>query len=270
MGRTLFEKARSWLLPVVLILFILEVLTIPLVFGVTYAGRSELPEHILSYKAGKLTWESINGIDENGAAKLNLFDSVYENVKSVDGDKIIAPGTHGGDIVRLKNSGKKPIGYTVVLYRVYADKEIPIDIELGGHGFTETKDYILPDGVSDEQIVSAVTGSINGNEIIDFDVSWSWKYGEGTGTDNDVIDTLLADEDAEESVTVGLYILVQDKNYGSFDPDHDDGFIVPDPPVTGDNSYVGIYVAIIIISLCILIFLLVEKKKRGNKEKTCI
>lgn len=266
MNRTLSDKIKDWLLPVVLILFILEVLTIPLVFGMTYAGRSESPNHILSYKYGKLTWDSANGVDENGVAKLNLFDSVYENVKSINGDKIIAPGTKGSDIVRLKNSGTTPVEYMAILYRVYADRELPLEVKLEGNDFTEVSQYVLPDGVTDDQIVSAVKGNVKGNEIIDFDISWSWGFGDDFNEDTDIEETLIADNETEESVTVGLYIVVKDEKFNSFDVD-EDGFIVPDVPITGDSSYIGIYVALIIISLCILIFLLVEKKKRGNREQ---
>ena len=44
-GDLRMKKSNKWLLPTVLILFILEVVTLPLIVLLTYAGRAETPEH---------------------------------------------------------------------------------------------------------------------------------------------------------------------------------------------------------------------------------
>lgn len=55
------------------------------------------------YARGSLKWDSATGIDANGVACLSLFDIAYENVRSDDGDKLVAPGTSEQSVIRLKN-----------------------------------------------------------------------------------------------------------------------------------------------------------------------
>lgn len=70
-----WKNAIDWLLPVFLILFILEVIAFPFAVGLTYAGRSEDPNHTLTYRTNELTWSDVQGIDENGVAELSIFDA---------------------------------------------------------------------------------------------------------------------------------------------------------------------------------------------------
>ena len=62
-------KKSRWLLPAVLILFLLEVLLFPLAVGVTYSGRSESPDHVLAYTTGKLTWDSATHIQKKRCSR---------------------------------------------------------------------------------------------------------------------------------------------------------------------------------------------------------
>lgn len=253
MQRVFSEKVSRWLLPTVLILFILEVLSLPLVLGITYSGRSESPDHILTYTQGKLTWDSATGIDENGVAVLNLFDAEYENAKGANGENIVAPGTEGFNIVRLKNAVTGSVNYKAVLYRIRTNEDLPVEAALEGENFTDTADYPLPEGVTADQVVRAVDGTIGGNEILDFDISWAWNYDESA--DQNAIDTILGDKAESDEVTVGLYIVVEDNNE----------YIMPDSPQTGDNTNIGFYFALMIISLIMLIILLFERRR----EKKC-
>lgn len=265
MQRVFSERISRWLLPTVLILFILEVLSLPMVLGITYSGRSESPDNILTYTAGRLTWDSATGIDENGVAELNLFDAEYENVEAADGVKVVAPGTEGFHIVRLQNVVGASVDYTAVLYRIRTNDALPVEATLEGENFTDTTEYPLPEGVTEEQVVRAVSGIIRGKEILDFDISWLWEYDESA--DQNAIDTILGNQAEADEVTVGLYIVVEDYNsYHSGGNSGDkDEYITPDSPQTGDNSNVGIYFVLMLISLFLLILLLIERKR----EKKC-
>ena len=250
MQKLFSEKVTRWLLPAVLILFILEVLTLPLVLGITYAGRNETPNHTLTYTPGKLAWDNATGIDGNGVAKLDLFDAVYYGVKSVDGSNVIAPGTKGDSIVRLKNSASGSVNYTAVLYRICTNENIPVEAAFIGSSFTDTDNYALPDGVAAHQILHAITGTVNGGEIQDFDISWIWEY-EACVVQNEM-DTFHNDH---SEVTVGLYIVVVDDN----------GYVSPDAPQASRKNHIGMYITLILISLIILILLLRDRRK----EKEC-
>lgn len=145
------------------------------------------------------------------------------------------------------------MNYKAVLYRIRTNDELPVEAALEGESFTDTTDYPLPEGVTADQVIRAVSGTVGGSEILDFDISWGWSYDEGA--DQNTIDTILGDKAEADGVTVGLYIVVEDNNE----------YIIPDTPQTSDNSNIGLYFALMLISLSLLIILLVERRR----EKKC-
>lgn len=248
------NKQKTWLLPATLILFILEVIAFPFALGFTWAGRSETPERFLTYTHGKLTWDSAAGIGENGAADLSLFETLYQNVKADNSEKVIAPGTKGDSIVRLKNSADRKISYTAVLYRIRTTELLPVEVSLSGDGFADTTAYTLPEGVKDEDVIRGVSGMVGGGMIQDFDIEWYWRFFENDA--RDIIDTWLGDKAAggdADDVTVGLYIVVEE----------DGGIVIPDVPQTGDTG-IGIYVVLMCVSGAILLLLIIDRK-RGRR-----
>lgn len=206
---------RKWLLPTALILFLLEIILFPLAISMTYAGRSDSPDHILTYALGTLTWDSATDIDQNGVAELSLFSASYQNVLSDNGDKVVAPGTEGRNIVRLKNDSGNRIQYVAVFYRIKEEPALPVEPEMEGEGFADTTSYPLPDGVARNQVVRAVTGLLFPEEIQDFDISWQWNYYDSSQRDQ--VDTALGDKaafDTADEVTAGLYIVVVEEPDG--------------------------------------------------------
>lgn len=212
-------RKKEWLLPVILILFLLEAVLFPFATGLTYAGRNESPHHILTYSTGKLLWDSATDVDEEtGVAELSLFNSVYQNVQADNGDKVIAPGTQGKNIIRLKNNVDYSIQYVAVMYRMKEEDALPVEpVMADDAAFTDTETYPLPEGVTKDQVVRAVTGTVGGNKIQDFDISWLWEYYESD--ERDQIDTSLGNKaawDVADEVMAGLYIVVTD----DYDPDY--------------------------------------------------
>lgn len=116
---------RTRLRTAVLILFLLQTFMLPAAIGVTYASRSLKPEHILTYSAGRLVWDAGTDTDSSGAARLRLFDTAYSHVDSGDGAEVVAPGTEGHSLVRLKNDGGSAVTYTAVLYRIRTEN-VPV------------------------------------------------------------------------------------------------------------------------------------------------
>ncbi|MCM1284968.1 MAG: hypothetical protein NC213_03375 [Acetobacter sp.] len=255
---TFLKKQKGWLLPVVLILFILEVVTFPFVINFTWADRSESPNHILTYTQGNLTWSNTDGVDENGAARLSLFDTVYQNARSDDGSKIIAPGSSSNNIIRLKNSVGKPVHYTAVLYSIKSVEELPVKAYLKGENLADTQNYFLPDGVKSDDIIRAVSGTVGGGMIQDFDIGWNWDY--QNSDVQDTIDTYLGNQAVDENmdITIGMYIVVEDGNtYTSPNTGADDAWQQP--------AEMGAYVSLMCISAVVLIFLIIDKRR----DKKC-
>lgn len=248
------KKINQWLLPLVLVLFILEVLTLPLVLEITYAGREEGPDHILTYTTGDLTWDDATGIDEHGVAQLDLFHAVYDETVDGNGENVVAPGTEGFNIVRLKNDTERTVIYTAVLYRIQTNEDLPVSVALQGENFTDTDSYSLPYQTADADVLRAVTGSVGKDQIQDFDISWLWQF--EVDQDQDRIDTVLGNQDELDNITVGLYIVVEDEG----EP------VRPDAPPTGDETHIAMYLTLMGISLIVLLLLLLDRRRERKRN----
>ena len=262
-------KRKNRLFSLAFTLLMLTVFSLPAAIAFTYAGRSESASHVLTYTTGKLTWDSATSIMQNGAASLNLFSEAYANVQSENEDRVVAPGTQKQSIVRLKNSANNPIQYVAVMYRIKEEATLPVAPELSSSGFTQTSNYPLPDGVQANQVVRAVTGTVNAGQIQDFDIAWHWNYDDGAQRDQ--MDTELGNKAAfaqADDVTAGLYIVVTEEQ-PSVDPsdpdDPDNSYVYPEVPQTGDSSPIRFYQGLMVISGILLLLLIWDRRK----EKKC-
>lgn len=248
-------KLQDQLFTIVFLLFILQVILLPICVGVTYASREEKPEHILTYKDHRLVWDADTKVDAQGCAKLSLFQSEYHGARSEDGAHLVVPGAEMERILRLCNGEKNSIGYTAVLY---AKKEeiLPVEVNLSGSGFADTDIYQLPDGVEPADVIRAVFGEIAGEQMQEFDISWSWPYEDRTNLrGQDRIDTSLGDRaaagDAQE-IQLGIYMVVTD---GAT-------MVTPGSPKTGDVSALGWYLLLLAVSGITLLLLAIERRKK--------
>ena len=250
----IYEKLREWMFPAILILFILQVILLPVMIGLTYATRSERPEHILTYTTGRLVWDKDTSVRPDGSAALSFFESLYQNVNAENVEKVLAPGTEKDSIVRLKNNSKNSVRYTAVLYSLSTTPDLDIGASLSGDGFSDTSDFTLPDKINKDTVIRAVGGSIAANAMQDFDINWFWSFEDANDTESrDKIDTYLGNKAADEA-TLGFYLVI-----------HDGGEIVPSPQ-TGDNTMIGAYVVLLIISGGMSLFLAVFRRRRKKDE----
>lgn len=252
------------LTPVLMIFLVAVMLTIPLATGHTYSDRSESLDHTLTYTKNSLMWDKATKVDaKTGVAELDVFDAMYDNVKSQDGRNVIAPGTEGYNIVRLKNDAAGTIEYTAVLYTIKSDDKLPVKVFLTGEGMTDTTTYALPKGVDKSDVIKAVSGKLSGGKVQDFDIHWLWNF--ETSDAQDVIDTnfgVTAQSNPDE-LTVGLYIVVEDNtNYGG-----SGDYIKPTAPKTGDSG-VRTYVLLAGGAVCAGLLELIpyEKRRKQNAD----
>lgn len=272
----IFIGKKDWLLPVTLILFLLAVVLFPFAVDNTYAGRNESPHHTLTYTTGSLVWDSATDVDtQTGVARLHIFSSTYQNVEADNGDKVIAPGTERKTIVRLQNNAKKTISYIAVMYRIKEEDTLPVQPVLEDNtAYTDIDDYPLPQGVTENQVVRAVTGIVEAEQLQDFDITWLWQYYESN--ERDQLDTALGNKAAWETaddVTVGLYIVVIEENSpdnpddmdDSGDTDNpgdlDDEYTRPEAPKTGDSTNLSRYLVLMGMSGILVLILLLERWK---------
>lgn len=252
------EKLREWMFPAILILFILQVMLLPVMIGLTYAVPAERPEHILTYRTGSLVWDKAASVRPDGSAELSFFESLYKNVNADNAEKVLAPGTEKDSVVRLKNDTNKEIAYTAVLYSLSTSPDLDIGATLSGDGFSDTSRYTLPENIKKETVVRAVGGKLDAKKLQDFDINWFWNFEDGANVDErDRVDTYLGNKAANEKAdeaTLGFYLVV-----------YDDSEILPSPQ-TGDNTMIGGYVVLMLISGGMCLFLAITRKRREKVE----
>ncbi len=272
MQNAVIAKINRWMLPAVLILFICQLVFLPWAVGFTWADKETNPDYTLTYTKNKLTWETDVDKLPDGTVVIDLFDSEYgSTVKSHDGRDVVAPGTANSKTIRLQNNVRGSVTYTAVAYIIKSDATIPLTVNVTADGTaTETDDYSLPEGVTQDQVVQAITGTVSGKQRVDFDTAWSWAFEESAQQDAE--DTLLGIKGSAAEVSVGLYIVVEDRNiYGGNSSDPDDSAdpnnpIRPDVPMTGDNSQVDLYIGLMVISFIMLILLLLDRRREKKSE----
>lgn len=247
------KSKTGWILPVVLILFICEVITLPLTYFFTYAGKSEAPDHVLTLEGQELVWSTSENILPCGCAEFRLFSDEYQNVKSDNGDKVVAPGTESDSIVRLKNANKEEATYIATLY-VIQSSELPVTADLICEEGTLTDEYVLPEHAADADVIASYTGVIKSEEIVDFTTEWKWKFYESDAQDQ--IDTALGNLAAEgkaDNIVLGLYIVVEGEEE-----------VIP--PQTGDKSMLPQIIALVITGACLVLILVGRRRKKAEEE----
>ncbi len=211
------QALQRWLLPFLLILFLLEVILTPFAMSFTYASATTSPDHTLTYSKGRLSWGNNAAVDGNGVLNLELFKREYDGTVKAD-DKVVAPGTDGSSLVRLHNSVGGSVEYTAVLYEIKSDERLPVTATLSDSEdlMKDSEAKILPDTIEPTKILRTVSGSIGGNRMLDMSIDWQWLF-----DGDDELDTLLGSAEEPAEITLGLYVLVED--YNNYDVPSDDG-----------------------------------------------
>ena len=256
--RQFIDNNRRRILPALLVLAVLTAVTLPLAFSPAWAAPATAPDRVLTYSINRLTWDSAASIRPDGSAELTLFSANYPNVASNDGANVVAPGTNGHNTVRLKNNVGGTIQYTAVLYAIKSNSAVPVTPALSGSYLTDTTRYSLPAGVDKSNVIRAVSGSVRGFGLQDFDIDWLWKYYDTAAQDG--ADTALATDSGElvpgvmDNITVGLYIVVEDNNTYYY-------------PKTGDDAPLALYAALMTVAVVGAVSAVVVYKKRKNNAE---
>lgn len=178
---------------------------------------------------------------------------------SGDGAEVVAPGTEGHSLVRLKNDGGSAVTYTAVLYRIRTE-DVPVQTALEGEGFADTEQYALPENAAREDVLRAVTGKVETGRIQDFDIRWLWRFDDGPVQDQ--ADTALGDSAAAgraARVTLGFYLVVSEE------PGQ---WIRPDEYKTGDGFPLGWYVGMMAVTGGALAVLGTGgRRRRGDEDE---
>lgn len=254
----LIKDKRKAVLSAALVLFLLLALSFPFATGVTFAGSGGSANHTLTYQNGhNLFWDGDTVVDADGAGVLDFFTAAYgSNVQSSNGDRLIAPGTNGRDSIRLNNRDYDTLEYTAVIYRISDGALDNVTASLSAHGSKRAWYYTLPDSAKGAKVLGAVTGKVSGGQIQDFVIDWNWAFSPSSSRDK--MDTKLGNKKDLDNVTIGFYIVVTDLN---------DVKVVPKPK-TGDDLTIVLYIALMVISLFVFIYVLFIRRRDEEEENT--
>lgn len=280
------KKRINIIYTILLILFLLEVILLPIVVFNISEKESDSNLHTVTYEDKKLECDKDTDVDEEGTISIPLieeekknktsykkvkepkkngisvdeidsFDEAYGNAVSSDGTKIIAPGTDKTSVIRVRNKDNINLKYNAVLYKKATTENLPVMVTLNSGGNTaEAKFY--EDVYSKDDIIQSVEGEIKPGETEEFEISWKWDF--STSDIQDAIDTELGNKAAFENpdeIVVGFRIIAEENN---------NSYIVPTGPKTGDTTEIGGYIVLMAISLFILILILIEKDKEHEKD----
>lgn len=199
--------------------------------------------------------------DENtvwqGETDIEIFRLSYENgegqvtVNSMDGDKLLAPGTENTYAFTLENTGSNPVAYEMSMEAYFSDGEkgIPVVARVSDH----TGRYLCGSETGYEDVLQLNrvkdSGSLKPGYVLPYTLSWEWPF-EG----DDAYDTWLGNQAVEEDITLTIVI----HTLASYTPDGDDGI-----PKTGDTSGIGLYFGAMVASTAgLLILLLLPRRRR--------
>lgn len=202
--------------------------------------------------------------DENtvwkGETDIEIFRASYKNgqgevtVKSMDGDKLLAPGTENTYSFTLENTGSEPLQYEMSMEAYFSDGEKVIPVvarvcDLSGRYLCgseeEYADVLELNNVSD-------SGTLRAGYVQPYTLQWEWPF-EG----DDAYDTWLGNLAGEEDITLTIVI----NTLASYTPVDDGGI-----PKTGDTSGIGLSLSAMVISFTGLLILLLIPRRRREEE----
>jgi flagellar basal body-associated protein FliL len=201
--------------------------------------------------------------DNNGDAVITVNSDGTGEVK-----KLIAPGTNYDYEFTLKNTGDKPLDYTLIFESWFegTDEIVPVEAKVfynedGQHYLLGAADEWKP--VLDLNGVTRDAG-LNAGNICDYTLQWQWPFErhDGEGLDaNDAFDTMLGNLAADgEELT--LTIVIKTVAWVDEEP----CTTGENPPQTGDDRPIILWIVIAITALAAIIFLPLFMKRREREE----
>lgn len=203
---------------------------------------------------------------------VNIFRVSYPGnggeptVVSAYGDKVIAPGTAESYNFYIENNGSASMDFRLTAEgtaTVTLDGEeytIPLEVKLSCYDGR----YLVGSGTSwetAENLDSVLDeGTVARNHFVKYTLEWQWPFEQADVAAGDAYDTCLgnlAAEGGELEATIRLNVVTEENP----NPDASGGL-----PKTGDNSHIGLWTAVMVVSFLGLIFLLTWKGRDLKRE----
>ena len=182
--------------------------------GIPYRYPNTNSLYCVTYNKGNLYWDNGTVCDDNGLLSFSVFDTNYTNVKSSNGQKVIAPGTEGHCVIRIKNASKyENATYHLTVVNKKTDEALPIQITVSSPTRSTSSDAVLPANIEYTNLVASQTNTLSAGQIDDYHVYWTWNF-----NGDDIIDTQLGNKaiTSPDEDTIGVYVVAIDNETGSY------------------------------------------------------
>lgn len=215
---------------------------------------------------------SIGGQGEDGTVEtdLSIFCATYVNdneeitVRSLGGDKVVAPGTTNSHVIRITNTGNCALDYALNVKDLFpnttTDRVVPIEIRMTDY----SGKYVIGDKDTWKSLekldVTCDTGIVGKNCYVYYTLEWRWPY--ETDANGDLYDTLLGTLSNTEKIECGITLTTTAELNDN--PNAEGGFWVPK---TGDYVNTILWVSLTVASLLLLFIILFHRMKKDNEEE---
>lgn len=227
--------------------------------GISYIRASAEPD-MLTYDE-KVQWQVNTDVD--------LFKTAYANdngeitVKSLHGDKIIAPGTSHEYEFSLKNTGNISLDYTMRLDSVFTllKHDLPMQVRIhSGDRWIFGGENSWADPGSLSEIIES--GTVDVNECVIYTFEWQWPF-EADAEDarilSDLIDTAIAEAAVNQDVTFQLSIETQSQATPGAVPVSGSGIELAEPLVLWNILSRAVFPAVVALGILIILLILLRR-----------
>ena len=213
----------------------------------------------------------VNGqaVDGSVKADVEIFKASYVNaegdisVKSLGGDKVVAPGTSNSHKIKVTNTGNCALDYTLHVKDLFPEipdeKEIPIEIRIRDYNGT----YVVGgknDWVELADLDATCDSGVVGKKCyVFYTLEWRWPF--ENGDDADMYDTLLGVLGNTEEIVCGITLTTEATMNAN--PDAEGGLRVP---ATGDLSGLSTWITACGVSAIVLILVLFVFSRKDEQE----
>ncbi len=189
------------IISIILVLLLLLAVTTVLMISFTFAGNPEVPDVTAKYRRNELLWDAPTNV--YGVALLDLFGEPEQDEEL----PLIHPFSEGTYNIRLDNLVQGTIGYDIYLY-AENPHAIPLEFKVQRDETMREAD-IIPQELTDKEILDKFSGTIGGRERKNFQIDWKWE------TESDEKDTEIGDEAVGQVLEYkfNVMIVVEDNNF---------------------------------------------------------
>ena len=204
-------------------------------------------------------------LKSNTDTEVELFSVQYKNstgeitVSSIDGTKLVAPGTSVDYTIYLRNKDTVAIDYQLIPDVEYTS-ELPVPLLV--RMLNEDGEYMIGDAKTWVPVSELGTPTeretLMKNESREYILQWKWEFESG----NDDYDTMLGSSAINSNIGISMALSIHAEANTSIE---DNGGVIGSG--LGDFIFDALLLLLLIVAIVLLIIVLLKKRKDAKPEE---